>query len=166
MKKSYFCLLLLSVCILFNSLPQARAGSYYTTDLSIFLGGKVHIRFDHLLLAWTKSQDFIDRIRYEITCLQGEAVLTNVDYEDDALFSTQSLRWQQSEKPLHWDFSERFNRLDGHHQISIKHTALVKIAPYSLDGARVRFHIRALRRKYVVVWAPKTNKIYATWKSE
>lgn len=163
MKKLILSFLLVFLA-LFLIVPQSVfAGTYFTRNLSIFLGGKVHIRFDHLLLGWTRSQEFVDRIRYELTCLKGDAILTNVDYFDEALFNSSTLRWQQSKKNFHWDFSERFNRLDGQHQISIKRTCRVRLKPYSLETARVRFHITANGRKYLIVWAPKTNKLYATW---
>lgn len=163
MKKHFLPSLLILFAMLLLSGNSVSAGSYFARNLSIFLGGKIHIRFDHLLLGWTKSQQFVDRIRYELTCLSGDAVLTNVDYLDEALYESPTMRWQQSDKEFYWDFSARANRLDGKHRISIKRTCNVQIKPYTLDTARVRFHISAMGRKYLVVWAPKTNRIYTTW---
>ncbi|MDD2997518.1 MAG: hypothetical protein PHV05_00575 [Candidatus Riflebacteria bacterium] len=154
------------VTFFFAITNEATAGSYSKEDFSIFLGGEVHVRFDQLLLGWTKTQEHIDRIKYRLTCLNGNAILTNVEYLDRALTPDQTIvRWRQSATPLFWDFSERFNRLDGHHKISIGKTNSVKIKPYCLDSARVRFHIRALARNYLVVWAPRSGNVYTTWVS-
>ena len=141
----------------------AQAGSYYKKNASLFLDGKVHIRFDHLLLGWTRDHKAIDRVRYEITCLKGQAVLQNVEYLDSALNDTASVRWYQSPYDMKADFSAQNFHMDRHHLISIKRTNHVKIAPYCLNSAKVRFHIRASGRNYKVIWSPKTGDIYSTW---
>ncbi len=161
MKNKFFITALM--LFLFCLPNSAEAGSYFKKNFSLYLGGKVHIRFDYLLLGWTKSQEFIDKIRYKLTCLKGDAILTNVDFLDSAKSSTPGLRWRQSSKGLHWDFSARFNRMDGKHKIAISKTNFVEIKPFSLDTAIVRFHIKTPERTYKVVWAPKTGKIYSTW---
>ncbi len=115
------------------------------------------------MIGWTKTQEFVDKIRYEISCKKGQAILKNVEYYDKACSDYQGLRWKQSEKGLHWDFSARFNQLIGTNKFSIKKTNKVKIKPFSLDTAQIKFYIQTLGRVYKVVWEPKSNKIFSTW---
>lgn len=141
---------------------SAQAGSYFKQNHSLYLDGKVHIRFDYLLLAWSHDGK-IDRIRYKMTCLAGKAVLNKVEYLDNAVDGKQTSRWTESEQPLNLDFSAKFSHLDKQHRVSISKTNHTAIKPYDLNSGKVCFHIKASDRNYKVFWTPKTGDIYATW---
>ncbi len=141
---------------------SAQAGSYFKQNHSLYLDGKVHIRFDHLLLAWSHDGK-IDRIRYEMTCLAGKAVLDKVEYLDKAVEGKLMSRWTQSEQPLNLDFSAKFSHLDKHHRVQISKTNFTSITPFDPASGKVCFHIKASDRNYKVFWAPKTGEVYAIW---
>ena len=154
----------LLVCLAILALATSvNAGSYYKKNVSLFLDGKIHIRFDYLLLGWTRDERAVDRLRYEMTCLKGNAILQNVEYLDSALNDAASVRWYQSPYDMNTNFSAKNFHMDRQHRVSIKHTNHLKIAPYSLISAQVRFHIYAAGRNYKVIWAPKTGDVYSTW---
>ena len=151
------------VVVLFASVAMAvQAGSYSKQNHSLYLDGKVLVRFDHLLLAWSHDGN-VDRIRYKITCLAGKAVLDKVEYLDTAIEGRQTVRWTQSEQPLNLDFSAKFSHLDKHHRVAISQTNHTAVKPFDLASAKVCFHIKASDRNYKVFWAPKTGEVYAIW---
>jgi hypothetical protein len=142
---------------------SAQAGSYVKESASLFLDGKVHIRFDQLMIAWTRDQKIIDRLKYKITCLAGKAVLVNVEYLDKAAGNQDSVRWAESASGLNIDFSAKLHHLDRQHRISISKTNHPQIAPYDMNSALVRFLVQASGRIFKIIWAPKTGQIYSTW---
>ncbi|HOT27460.1 MAG TPA: hypothetical protein PLU72_04670 [Candidatus Ozemobacteraceae bacterium] len=142
---------------------SAEAGSYTKQNHSLYLDGKVLVRFDQLLLGWTRDQKEIDRIRFKMTCLKGKAVLDNVEYVDAAVDGKEAVRWAKSQSPMNLDFSAKLGHMDRAHRVSIAQTTEFKVAPYDLKTAKVRFHIQASGRNYKVTWVPLTGEVHATW---
>ncbi|MFZ2955792.1 MAG: hypothetical protein WA705_02705 [Candidatus Ozemobacteraceae bacterium] len=142
---------------------SVQAGHYVKNNAFLFLDGKVHIRFDDLQLGWSRDEFAVDRLRYEMTCLKGKAILSNVEYIDSAIEGRESVRWQQSSGRMNQDFSARFSHLDQQHRIQIAYSTKLKIQPYRLESVKIRFSIRANGRDFKVFWIPKTGQIYASW---
>jgi len=161
--KKYFKLLLV-VAAFFALVGIANAGGYTKDNATLYLDGKILIRFDTLHVGWSRDQKTLDRIRYKLTCLKGKAVLNNVEYLDSALEGKESIRWSQSTTGLNKDISAVNYHMDRQHKISHSNTSNdVKIAPYDLKTAKVRFHITASGRNFKVTWCPKTGDISSTW---
>ena len=156
-------LLFVALLFAFAWIATAEAGNYAKENTSIYLDGKVHIRFDSLRLGWDRDQKFADRIRYRITCLAGKAVLNNVEYLDTAVDDKESVRWTLSKDNMNEDFSAISSHLEKSHIVRLYRDLKIKVQPYNLDTAKVRFHIFASGRDYKVTWEPKTGKMYASW---
>ena len=62
MKKLSLLLVVLAAFLVMAA--SAEAGSYTKQNHSLYLDGKVLVRFDQLLLGWTRDQMEIDRIRF------------------------------------------------------------------------------------------------------
>jgi len=159
-KLSLFLVLLAAFLVMAVS---AEAGSYTKQNHSLYLDGKVLIRFDQLLLGWTREQKEIDRVRFKMTCLKGGAVLNNIEYLDTAVDGKETVRWAKSQNPMNVDFSAKLGHLDRAHRVSIAQTNQIKIAPYDLKTAKVRFHVKASGRNYKITWVPLTGEVHAIW---
>lgn len=141
----------------------ANAGHFVKENTSMYLDGKVHVRFDTLKIGWSRDHQSVDNIRYRITCLAGEATLNNVEYLDTAVDGKENIRWTQAADKMNVNFSARANKLEKSHIVRVYRELKVKIAPYNIATAKVRFHIRASGRDYKVTWEPKSGKMYAAW---
>lgn len=155
--------------------PGLYAGTYTLDNQSIHLQGdtavgktlwlesQVKIQFNHLKLAWDHTGK-VDKIRYDISCLDGKAILQNVKYIDDAVDSHNQIRWEQSDEDLNKDFSfikdDRDNRRDN----NVKYSSKLAIAPANYKNAKIEFHILASGRHYIVTWSPFKQTLSATWK--
>jgi len=158
-RKTFF----LGIIMVFAMASIALAGHYEKHNSSIYLDGKVHIRFDTLHVGWAKDGKKIDKIRYRITCLAGKAILNNVEYLDSAVDGKESLRWAQSNTKMGVDFSAIPSHLEKSHIVRVYRDLHVNIAPYQIESAKIRFHIQASGRDYKINWEPKSGKIWATW---
>ncbi len=161
MKKLSLFLVVLAAFLFLTA--SAEAGSYTKQNHSLYLDGKVLVRFDQLLLGWTRDQKGIDRIRFKMTCLKGKAILDNVEYIDAAIDGRETVRWAKSQAPMNLDFSARLGHMDRAHRVSVAQTTEFKVAPYDLKTAKVRFHIQASGRSYKVTWVPLTGEVHAIW---
>ncbi len=141
----------------------AGAGHFAKDNSSIYLDGKVHLRFDTLHLAWARDGKNLDGLRYRITCLAGKAILNNVEYLDKAIDGKESVRWVQSNNKMAVDFSAIPSHLEKSHIVRVYRDLHINVTPFNLDSGKVRFHIQAAGRDYKVTWEPKSEKIYATW---
>lgn len=138
---------------------SAEAGNYTKQNVSLYLDGKVLIRFDQLLLAWNRDQTAIDRIKYEISCEKGKIVLNNVVYLDRAGGSPKdNVRWSLAPFALNQDISAKL-----HHPLSFIRSTRVNIKPFDLDTAQVQFLFHASGRDCKVIWFPKTGELFGTW---
>lgn len=155
--------LVLVVLMLMAVVSVAQAGHYQKDGVSVYLDGKVHVRFDNLFIGSSRDGKSIDKIRYRMVCLAGKAILNNVEYIDSAIESKESTRWTQSNAPMNVDFSARIGHLEKSHIIRVYRDIPVKITPYSMDNGKIRFHIHASGRDYKVTWEPKSDKVYASW---
>lgn len=167
---------LLSLFVLcFLVSPSLYAGSYILDNQVIHLQGdtetgktfwlesQVKIKFNHLKLAWDHTGK-VDRIRYDISCLDGKVILQNVKYVDDAVDACEQVRWEQSTENLNKDFSfvkaDRDNKRDN----NVKYSSKLNIAPANAKNSKVEFHFHASNRHYIVIWEPVSQKLSATWK--
>ncbi|MBF0501598.1 MAG: hypothetical protein HQM09_15775 [Candidatus Riflebacteria bacterium] len=155
--------MLVFVAFFVCSACSVYAGHFVKNNAFLFLDGKINIRFDDLQLGWSRDDLAVDHLRYEMTCLNGKAILNNVEYLDSAVDGQESVRWQQASGRMNQDFSSRFGHLDKQHRIQVAYSTKLKIIPYSLDNAKVRFSIFANGRDFKIFWIPKTGQIYASW---
>ncbi len=147
-----FCLVLAVSC---------EAGGYSKQNHTIFLDGKVKVRFDQIVIGWTRSHQILDRIHYKMTCLAGKAVLVKVEYLDKAE-GKEAARW--ADTPAQGlDFSAITHHMDKQHRVSISKTLHPQVTPFDMDSAKVCFHIDAAGRHYKVFWLPKKGDVYAIW---
>ncbi len=130
---------------------------------TLWLESQVKIKFNHLKLGWDHSGK-VDRIRYDISCLDGKVILQNVDYIDSAIDNREQVRWIQSNANLNRDFSFIKDDRDHRRDNNVKYSQKLSIPSANLDSAMVRFHFTAQGRHYIVIWHPRTNKLTTTWK--
>ncbi|GAB4280526.1 MAG: hypothetical protein Kow0029_25190 [Candidatus Rifleibacteriota bacterium] len=170
MKKILFALFV----VLFFTVSAVFAGTYTLNKQIIHLQGdssfgktlwlesQVKLSFNHLKLGWDHTGK-VDRIRYDISCLDGKVVLQNVKYIDDAVDGREMVRWEQSAENLNRDFSfikdDRDNRRDN----NVKYSTKLSIEPANVKNAKVEFHFTASGRHYIVIWEPRNQKLSATW---
>lgn len=133
-----------------------------TFGKTLWLESQVKIKFNHLKIGWDHSGK-VDRIRYDISCLDGKAVLQNVKYIDNAVDGRDSVRWQQSAEPLNRDFSYIKDDRDFRRDNNVKFSSNLEIEPAKAKNSKVEFHIHASGRHYIVIWEPKNNKLSTTW---
>ncbi len=164
--------LVLVSCLLF--VPSAFAGTYTLDDKIVHLQGdtafgdihwlesQVKIRFNHLKLGWDHHGK-VDRIRYDISCLDGQAVLQNVEYVDNAN-GYYEVRWQQAESALDRDFSFHKDDRDFNRDNNVKFSTKLSVEPSNAKTSKVKFHIHASGRHYIVIWEPVPGKLSTTWK--
>ncbi|MBF0543734.1 MAG: hypothetical protein HQM08_04840 [Candidatus Riflebacteria bacterium] len=160
MKRKVFLLLF---AFHFLALPIGFCRNLVKENASIFLEGRIHLRFDFLGLDCGKDDKSIERLKYKITCLKGSALLNNVEYLDSALEGIETVRWQQCPKNMRQEITARFSKLVLPGEAEISHSAKLDIAPFSIENAKIRFRISASDRDYKVVWIPKSRQIFATW---
>ncbi|MDN5278503.1 MAG: hypothetical protein PWR01_2468 [Clostridiales bacterium] len=171
MKKVLF--LLLVSCLL--SVPAVFAGTYTLDGKTIHLQGdtgfgdthwlesQVKIKFNHLKIGWD-HQGKVDRIRYDISCKDGQAVLQNVKYVDNALNGDYEIRWQQSELNMNRDFSFHKDDRDFRRDNNVKYSSQLDIKPANVKSGKVEFHFHASNHHYIVIWEPLSGKLSTTWK--
>ena len=171
MKK--FLYLFLAFCLL--TVPSVYAGTYTLDDKVVHLQGntafgethwlesQVKIKFNHLKVGWD-HQGKVDRIRYDISCLDGQAVLQNVKYVDDALGGDCEVRWEQSAIGLNRDFSFYKDDPDFRRDNNVKYSTKLNIYPAMVKHSKVEFHFHASDRHYIVIWEPFTGDLTTTWK--
>lgn len=172
MKKLLVALVLMLVAVM----PSLYAGSYTLDNGIIHLQGdtsagktfwlesQVKIQFNHLKLAWDHSGK-VDRVRYDISCLDGKVILQNVKYIDKAVDGAESVRWQQSTENLNNDFSFIKDNRNSKRPNNVKYSTKMAIEPSDRNTAKVEFHFHASGRHYIVTWEPKANKIYSSWET-
>ncbi|MBF0408196.1 MAG: hypothetical protein HQM10_12635 [Candidatus Riflebacteria bacterium] len=160
MKKYVFLFVMFYVFCLTS---QLSSKNLVKENASVFLEGRIHLRFDFLSIVPDKDEKKIDRLKYKISCLKGSAHLNNVEYLDSAAGGTETIRWHQSPKNMRQELKARFSKkmLPGESEIS--HSAKLDISPFSIDTAKVRFRISASGRDYKVIWIPNTRQIFTTW---
>ena len=154
--------------------PAVFAGTYTSDNKVVHLQGdtsvgqtlwlesQVKIRFDHLKLGWDHNGK-VDRLRYHISCHDGKAVLQNVEYVDAAIDGYEEVRWVQADENMNKDFSFIKDNRDRRRDNTIKHSVHLNIEPSSVKTAKVKFHIYAKGRHYIVIWEPKSNRLTTTW---
>lgn len=142
---------------------MVEAGHLSKEGATIFLNGQVLIRFEQLYLSWPRNNAAIDVLRYRVRALRGKATLVNVDYQDRALGDRDTVRWTHSPVSMNREFSAFNVRPDENHRFEITGKSVLQVRPFHLDSARVRFHLIAAGRSFVVIWRPKSGEVYATW---
>lgn len=159
-KKNVF----LGVVLFLALAATVNAGHYYHQEAaSIYLDGKVHIRFDQLKAGWSHDYKTLDNLRYTIVCLAGKAVLNNVEYLDAAIDGKETSRWMQNKDKMNVDFSAIASHLEKSHIVRLYRDVKMGVTPFNMQTGKFRFHIFASGRNYKVTWEPKTGKIYAAW---
>ncbi len=141
----------------------AEAGHYTKSNATIFLNGQVLLRFDELQIGTSNDGNAMEWLRYSVRALKGKAMLINVEYQDSALNGRETVRWTQSATPLNCDISNRYNYLDKDTRALVKERCELKMRPCDLETARIRFHLQAAGRQFIVIWRPKSGEVYATW---
>lgn len=163
--------ILLTVLVAFLlSVPAIYAGTYTLNNKVVHLQGdsaygktlwlesQVKIKFNHLKLGWDHSGK-VDRIRYDFSCLDGQAVLQNVQYiENDELL------WTQSEGDLNRDFSFYKDDRDFRRDNNVKYSTKLNIPSTNHKAGKVKFHFIASGRHYIVIWEPLSESLATTWK--
>ncbi|MFZ5951653.1 MAG: hypothetical protein ACOYXC_13165 [Candidatus Rifleibacteriota bacterium] len=157
------------------AVPAAFAGTFTLNNKVVHLQGdssygktlwlesQVKIKFNHLKLGWDHTGK-VDRIRYDISCTDGQAVLQNVRYIDDAVEGRDEVRWTQSETDLNRDFSFHKDDRDFRRDNNVKYSTKLNIAPANYKNAKVEFHFHASGRHYIVIWEPMKEQLSTTWK--
>ncbi len=170
MKKVLFALF--AFCLLL--VPGAFAGTYTLDNYAVHLQGdtgvgntfwlesQVKIKFNHLRVSWDKAGS-MGRLRYDMTCLDGKAVLQNVKYIDDALNGTEQVRWEQSATGLNRDFSYLLDSTKLKRNNTVKFNHNLNLAPANIKNSKVEFHVHASGRHYIITWEPFTQKVYTSW---
>lgn len=165
MKKLWLALLIACLAVI----PGLQAGTYTlekqivhlqgdtTFGKTLWLESQVRIQFNHLKVGWDHSGK-VDRIRYDIACLDGQAVLQNVKYVDG-----DQVRWEQSAENLNRDFSYVKDNRDSRRDNIVKYSTKLNIAPANPKYAEIQFHIKASGRHYIVVWKPAAKALATTW---
>lgn len=170
MKKFMFALLVAVLAVT----PALFAGTYTldnkivhlqgdtSTGKTFWLESQVKLQFNHIKLGWTHNGR-VDRVRYHITCLDGQAVLQNVEYVDEAVDNTKHVRWIQSDTNLERDFSFFKDDADFRRSNVIKYSTKLDVKPADYKTGEVRFHFEASGRHYIVIWEARSNNLITTW---
>ena len=126
---------------------SAEAGSYTKQNHSLYLDGKVLVRFDQLLLGWTRDQKEIDRIRFKMTCLKGKAVLeallsvgvdahvTDDMYTDEQAYTYETLTLLDSDADVLWTLDD----MDGDYVQAFLAWEAARDAEESLESMRAQW---------------------------
>lgn len=166
MKKLWLALLIVSLTVV----PGLYAGTYTLNNEVVHLQGdssygktlwlesQVKIKFNHLKIGWDHAGN-VDRIRYDISCLDGKAVLQNVKYIDGG-----QVLWAQSPENLNRDFSFVKDDRDMRRDYNVKYSTKLSVSLANAKKGKVEFHIQASGRHYIVIWEPVSQKLSTTWK--
>ncbi len=154
--------------------PSLYAGSYSLDNHAVHLQGdtgvgntfwlesQVKIQLNHLKFTWDRNGT-TGRIRYDISCLDGKAILQNVKFIDSAE-TGEKVRWEQSAEAMNRDFSFFKDSVKLKRNNRVKYSAQVDITSANVKNAKVEFHVQASGRHYIITWEPLTQKVYTSWK--